>query len=859
MQRFILPLTALIFLISCNRMTISDFPGGDDICLGWQFIENHPDGNHYSAQFILENRSEKLLPNQGWTLYFNQQGNGVIQESVTGHVRIEHVNGDLMRITPGKKFRLEPGESVQISYQNPGWLLKESEAPLGPYLVYEPEAGDRPVVMAIQDYQILPFPSLEKFYPAASHIPLPDAGWTYDQNRDMVLREPAQAGVIIPTPLKAVYSERRVTMEEKIEIHFTGGLGREAGYLADMLEQASGMAPIVKEDSRGGNCIILLEMDQQKVPGNEAYRLSVNTRNGVRITGSNAAGVFYGIQSLLAMLPPDIWAHPGSILELPEVTISDKPAFAYRGFHLDVARNFIEPGAIMKLISVMSFYKLNKLHLHLTDDEGWRLEIPSFPELTEVGGHRGQTKDSKDHLIPAYGSGPDPNPGSSHGSGYFSRETFIDILKFADAHHIEVIPEVNFPGHARAAIYAMEARYDRLMAEGKNEEAEMYRLIDPEDASKYNSAQNFHDNVVCVCREAPYLFFEKVVDEIKAMYSEAGLTLETLHTGGDEVPQGAWTQSPECNAFLTDHPEIGGVENLQAYFEGRLFEILEKKELVMAGWEEIAMKKSEDGDWMPNPEFVGEAILPYVWNSLGDNLDLGNRLANTGFPVILCNVNNFYFDLAYSHHPAERGLYWGGFVSTRNAFNFTPYHVFACNLTDKWGNPGNPAVDFKGMEQLKRAAYPNIKGLQAELWSETVKGGEMAEYYYLPKMIGFAERTWSGEPVWGNIVSRRQREATMQRAWNRFANVIGQREMPRLDYLFGGFNYRLPPPGAMIRDGKLFANINYPGLAIRYSTDGSEPGMQDSLYSLPVEVNGQVRLRSFDTRGRGSRITEVNF
>jgi hexosaminidase len=218
-------------------------------------------------------------------------------------------------------------------------------------------------------------------------------------------------------------------------------------------------------------------------------------------------------------------------------------------------------------------------------------------------------------------------------------------------------------------------------------------------------------------------------------------------------------------------------------------------------------------------------------------------------------VTNFYMDLAYSHHPAERGLYWGGFVNTRSSFDFIPYDVFKSTLADKWGNPYDPEKDFIGMERLKEEAHERIIGLQAELWSETVKGGTMAEYYYLPKLVGFAERAWTGQASWGTIADRDKRVAAMNRDWNRFANIVGQREMPRLDYLFGGFNYRIPPPGAVIRNGLLYANVDFPGLTLRYTTDGSEPDANSPVYSEPVEVTGNVMVRAFDTRGRGGRVS----
>jgi hexosaminidase len=735
-------------------------------------------------------------------------------------------------------------------------MFLHSEAPLHPYMVRddEEETGSGEIVSL--EYQVLPLPSLEKFYPEAFKIVLPDAEWVYEQNAASELLGEGETGLILPTPVKQVYFEEFISLDRHLEVLYQESLENEAEYLADMLAQVRGSAPAIEQGTAAGPGKISLHLiDQTGRP--ESYRLLADPEEGIVILGADRAGVFYGIQSLLAMLPLEAWANPSQVLKFRAADIADSPAFPYRGFHLDIARNFMEPEDIKKLIRIMAYYKMNKLHLHMTDDEGWRLEIPSLPELTDLGAYRGHTLDERDHLIPAYGSGPDPRAHGNHGSGYLSRDTFIELLKFANAHHIEVIPEINFPGHARAAIYAMEARYDRLMKEGKKEEAEYYRLIDPQDESVYNSAQNFNDNVICVCKEGPYRLFETVVDELMAMYREAGLTLEVLHTGGDEVPMGVWQDSPVCQAFMEEHPEYGKFENLQAYFGSRIFEILEQKELVMGGWEEIVMKKNDQGSWVPNPDFVGKAMLPYVWNSTYENLDLGNRLANAGFDLILCNANNFYFDLAYTHHPAERGLYWGGFVKTRSAFDFVPYDVFKGTFTDKWGNPYDPASDFKGMTRMSVNAYSRIKGLQAELWSETVKGGTMAEYYYLPKLIGFAERAWLGQASWGRIIDHSERKSAMDQDWNRFANIVGQREMPRLDYLHGGFDYRLPPPGAIIEEGKLYANIDFPGLEVRYTTDGSEPGKDSPLYNGPVEVTGKVKLRAFDTRGRGSRVSVV--
>ncbi len=852
--------TTLLLLIglsavSCSQMNQDEKKMEADLRLSWEFLGNDESGGYHSAVFILENRGKEPLGEQGWSIFFNQMGMGVIRESVTGNVKIDHINGDWLRLSPEPGFMLEAGKEAVIGYDKPGWLIKECQAPEGPYVVMRNQETGKDQVLAIADYTVLPFPPLGTIFPESSGIPLPDAGWVYAQNREITFQEPGEEGKIIPGPLSEKYLGEMITIGSGWTIRFEEELHREADHLKMLLDQVMESSPPVEPGEKEGSSVIRLTTTPDL--STEAYELRATPEGGIVISGGDAAGVFYGVQSLAAMVPPEAWIRPGSTLQIEAASLSDRPAFGYRGFHLDIARNFIEPASIKKLIQIMSFYKLNKLHLHLTDDEGWRLEIPAFPELTDIGGFRGHTDDSKDHLIPAYGSGPFPDPEKSHGSGYLTRDSFIEILLFARDHHVEVIPEINFPGHARAAIHAMEARYDSLMEAGLEQEAWEYRLIDPNDQSEYNSAQNYDDNVVCVCQEGPYRFFETVLDEILAMYEEAGLTLEMIHTGGDEVPAGVWTKSPVCAGFLEENPRLGGTDNLQAYFGSRIFEMLREKGLLMGGWEEVAMLKDPGGRWIPNPEFAGRGMIPYVWNSILENLDLGYRLANAGYRVVLCNVTNFYFDLAYNHHPAEPGLYWGGLVDTRDAFQFAPYDVYKTTLADMYGNLYNPEVAFAGMERLNPASGENIIGLQAQLWSETIRGGTMAEYYYMPKMVGFAERAWSGQASWGEIEEPEDRMKAMQQDWNRFANLVGQREMPRLDAIYGGFNYRLPPPGAVIMDGKLHANVDFPGLTIRYSTDGNEPEPASPVYDGPVEVEGTVMLRTFDTRGRGSRISTV--
>jgi hexosaminidase len=272
--------------------------------------------------------------------------------------------------------------------------------------------------------------------------------------------------------------------------------------------------------------------------------------------------------------------------------------------------------------------------------------------------------------------------------------------------------------------------------------------------------------------------------------------------------------------------------------------------------------KTENGNYVANPEFADQEVVPYIWNNLFD-FDLGYRLANAGYKVVLCNVSNFYFDLAYSKDPQEPGLYWAGFVDTRHAWTFAPFDMFKTTNKNAMGqklNLESSGAGQKGMmivEHLKPESRSNIFGVEAQLWSETIKGRDMLEYYMLPKLIGFAESAWAAERDWETIEDKNDREESIHEGWNIYANTLARKELPRLSYLNGGYNYRVPPPGAVIEEGTLKANVEYPGLTIRYTTDGTEPVAGSSEYNGPVKVTGTISLKCFDSAGKSSRTIRV--
>ena len=845
------------FFMLLTRCTNDNYPSGDQLAVSWKVISNElADQPAVRSVFTLQNNSSFTLNGSNWALFYNQTPREVI--GMEGNAQITRLSGDWYKMVPTEGFILKPGDKTEIVVESEAWLIKESDAPLGPYFVFYGKDGGEKAIVAASDYTIEPFTTPEQINRHRNDAePIPTPEVTYRKNLQLTDLPAGSLPALIPTPVSAKFSGKMAVFSTVPEVIYTKGLEQEAAFIAAMVGKLAGSAVAPKEAEEPRGNAIFLGLKPMTVNGvsGEAYRLEIREDPSVVIYGSDPAGVFYGMMSLMALVPGGMG---GAESGLPAGIIEDAPRLPLRSLHIDVSRNFQSKETLRKMIDIMAFYKLNTMQLYLAEDEGWRIAIEELPELTEVASRRGHTtKDGVDMLHPSYGSGPFPDAEGSTGSGFYTREEFKEILQYAHQHHIRILPTINFPGHSRGAIRAMEARYQKFMKEGNTEKAEEFRLIDPEDQSKYNSAQNYDDNVVCVARESVYKFYSTVVDDIVEMYAEAGVPLEIFHTGGDEVPEGVWTASPMCDQLLETMPEIGDPKNLQSYFLKRAREILTARNLKTGGWEEVALLKNAEGQYVPNPAFAGGDVIPWAWNNLGPWANLSYRLANAGYPVVMCDVSNFYFDFAYSKDPKEPGLYWGGFSDVRSAWQFAPYNSFVTNLKSSMGREIVPETEYAGLERLKPEARKNIMGLQAQLWAEAIRGPKMLEYIALPKLIGFAETAWGKARPWESEANPARRKQMMDEGWNQFANVLGKRELPRLSGLFGGFNYRIPPPGAILEEGMLKANVEYPGLKIRYTTDGSEPVAQSPLYTEPVQAGGEVRLKAFDAAGKSSRMIMV--
>ncbi|MEY2904691.1 MAG: hypothetical protein RJA52_707 [Bacteroidota bacterium] len=824
MRKILIFSMSAIFLLGCQKDKES-IP----MKLTWELIQNTDEG--YEAVFEIENTLDQDLNNTNWKLYYNQITGVPDPNSFPADFKVERITGDFWQISPTEQFNsLKVGEKVSIAYKGSGFINKENWGPLGAYFVVDG-------VATLADYTVKPFEKSEQINRGSKDlVPIPTSEWLYSQNESLKDIPESELPPILPTPVKWERLNKEFTLDpQKWEI---AGFGNHAEVLAENWKKLFQVTPTIINSFAGTNPKIMLKNQNVEIQGksygsgSNAYSIEWLKEGEILISSPDNAGMFYGIQSLIQMLAIEKSKQGDKELQLKGFKVQDYPRFQYRGIHLDVSRNFQSKEEVLKLLDVMSLYKLNKFHFHLTDDEGWRIEIPKLPELTQYGAFRGHSDDESEFLFPAYGSGPDPNNPQSAGNGFYTAEEYKEIVRYAALKYIEVIPEIDVPGHARAAIKAMK----------KRGETDFY-LHDPNDQSQYLSVQNYPDNVICPCSESTYKFLDLVVWSFYRMHKEAGTPLKTLHIGGDEVPAGVWEKSPLCEKLIAEDPKVNSVLDINYYFVRRMNEILRKYEInKTAGWEEVALERTlENGTlkYTPHPEFKGGEVIPYVWNNLWGFQDLGHRLANAGYPVVLCNVTNLYFDLAYNKDPQEPGLTWGGFVNTKSAFDFVPEDVFVSTVQDPMGNKFNAADFYATMEKMTPAGEKNILGIQGQLWSETLIKPEMLSYYYFPKLLGLAERAWATKPskITGSD-------------WNIFANRISKQQMPIIDALYNGINYRVPPPGVAVKDGKIYANSEFPGLILRYTTNGQDPDKKSKEYTQSIDYQDNIKISAFSPSGK---------
>ena len=806
MKRFRL-LTALALAVAAVTMSAQS-----PIAVNWQMGQNNSVSNNYSSRFVIKNISKQPL-DSNWEFFFNQFSRSVSLPDGCP-VDINEVSTTYYRVKPNANYKaLAAGDSLVIDVVMGGALVNKNYMPAGGHVVLN---GDmtKPIAVNINRSP------LDKPGQWRDHKAYPDGNYMYAYNEAINGFGDGYTGNdydIFPAPKQVDIEDGFTQVGSIVSIKYGkwfqwGGYRRAKALLTDELQKRGVYV------SSGQKTVIELLLDKKLSTNGEYYTLRVHDGK-ISIHGVTQAALMNGVKTLMAALDHSK-GH-----RLQNCFVIDWPDFGYRGVMLDIARNFvINPADFKRTIDLLSYYKINTIQFHFTDDEAWRLEIPGFPELTQVAAHRGATLDEKGHLAQIFDGNGNPNDLSQCGNGYFSRDEFIELLKYARAHGVRIIPEIETPGHARAAIVAMK---NRAM---NNPTAEQFRLWDDKNESVFTSAQNYHDNVLNVASDDVYRFIDRVVAELEKMYKEAGLKLEIVHLGGDEVPNNAWAKSPDVQALM-QREGLKTQHEVSEYYIKRISQLLAARKIRIEGWQEVALDHKPEFNAVVAPRVAGVN----AWSTVGSRSDVPYRLANDGYPVILSNVTNFYMDMGYSWHQNEQGLHWGGKVDEFDAWSGLPANIYASARTAVDGTPLNITTAGDGKAKLEKPE--NIIGIQAQLWGETLRSFDEVQYMLLPKMMGVSERAWTAVPEWSKDLTDTK---AYDEARHQYNLKIGTRELPLLKGM--GFNFRVGPPGIKVVDGMWLINTQYPDELVTYTLDGSEPTVDSPRWTAPVPVKTQPQV-----------------
>ncbi len=446
---------------------------------------------------------------------------------------------------------------------------------------------------------------------------------------------------------------------------------------AQQLSLVTGKESTATEGIENGGFNFIFNADMPE----EAYSLIIN-RKGAAVQASSLRGVNYAVQTIKQMLPAEVFGKAEAAdmdWSLQCAEINDAPRFGYRGMHLDVSRHFFDMDMVRKYLDIMEVHKLNKLHWHLTDDQGWRIEIRKYPELTEIGSIRKETVIGHINQSSVY-------DGTPYGEGcWFSQDQIREIIEYAAAKGIDIIPEIDLPGHMLAALSA----YPELGCTGG-----------PYDVwGRWGIA----DEVLCAGNEKTMVFLENVLAEVAELFP-----YEYIHIGGDECPKVYWEKCPRCQAKirelgLKDTEEFQAEHYLQSYVMERMTKFLESKGKKIIGWDEIL-----EGQ-------VAENATVMSWRGEAGGL----KAVRLGHDAIMTPNTYYYLDYYQSLDKAGEPLAIGGYLPVEKCYSYEPF------------------VD--GMTDGEKA---HILGVQANLWTEYIATNEHLEYMLLPRMTALSEVQW---------------------------------------------------------------------------------------------------------------------
>lgn len=475
---------------------------------------------------------------------------------------------------------------------------------------------------------------------------------------------------IIPEPQEIVYDNGAFRFDKELSIAFPQVLASEAVLLETWLNEDFSLLPKLQPDDDKGT--IVLALDNTLLPGQpEGYVIHTNSKR-IRIEANSSVGILHGIQSLRQMIQK-----VGTKWQVQQGTVTDYPAFSWRAFMLDESRYFKGKEEVLKLLDEMAALKMNVFHWHLTDDQGWRIEIKKYPLLTEVGAFRDSSEINHFHS--------NVFDGKPHG-GFYTQDEIRDIVAYAANRNIRVVPEIEMPGHASAAI----AAYPWLGSDGKQ--------------IKVPATFGVHYNVYNVAGARVLQFLEDVLDEVIALFPDP-----VIHIGGDEVKYDHWKNSLMVQKYLKEH-NLATPAELQVYFTNNISKLLAGKGRKMMGWNEITGAKlheyqsEEDTDVKQSLE---PGSIVHFWK--GDPV-LIKQTAQQGYKVVNSYHEFTYLDYDYKTIPLEK------------AYSF------------------NPIPEGLTAEQEK-----NIIGMGCQMWGEFIPTVEDMNRQVYPRIAAYAECGWSGE------------------------------------------------------------------------------------------------------------------
>lgn len=812
---------------------------------------------------ILLTANDNGVISSNWTIYFHSVRR--LLDIKSDQVTVVHHTGDFYEMRPTADFSgIQAGETLRIPIIGEFFEVGKSDFLPGAFVVVGESEPRQIVAMDTEDLNaiVLDIPETELQRTSDEASVIETSALRYEQN--IALGDVPAAAAIFPTPVSAAFSDENIAVP--------------AGFQFSQVELSAGAfdALTISADRQGielnGEFPIIAVIresdfaDEAAVSG--AYRLSI-TPDGVGVSGFDERGVYYGLNTLFGLMNDQ---------HLPLGDVLDYPRFDYRGVMIDVARNFHSKEFILRLIDEMSFAKLNKLSLHLTDDEGWRLEIPGLPELTEVGAERCFDLTEQDCLLPQLGSGASTD---NFGSGYYSRQDFIDILRYAQARQVDVIPEIDMPAHARAAVVAMEARYNRLLAEGDTMGANEYRLIDPADTSNVTTVQYYNRlSFINPCVASSTRFTEKLLFEVASMYRDAGVRLGHWHFAGDEaknIKRGAGFQdiasnelvdfkgaidlsnedypfekSPACQ-ILIDDGVISSAAELPTYWAEKVSEMSVAAGFpVFQAWED-GLKYADGAQ-----DFASEQVYVNFWEMLAPGgSSTAYDWAAKGYDLVISVPDYLYFDFPQAIDQQEAGYYWATRANTlQKVFGFAPENL-PQNASNSVNSHGH------GFSAESDRSVQDFAGMSVQLWSELVRTDIQAEYMMYPRLYAAGERAWH-RASWeldytpGTTFSLNDGlvdQQAIQKDYRLFLATLGERILPRLHQ--SGTNYRLPLPGGVISEGELKMNTEIPHFGLEYSVDG---GVKWERYnaSETVVVDVDSVLARTVADGRYSRVVTIN-